>query len=515
MAQEKNNNTDKKEIKFNNELEQYMNLDHDEEIIDLDQEESVREALSRTFDKSNSEDVSKDETNEESDDEMDDNEISDDDINAVLAAYKKTGNGKKVSLETSSKSNKSSKSSKVSKSTEKNLEKNTGNNPGKNTGKYTSKNTETNSEKNTGKNSVNPSGKTAGKKREPGASYALMIILALTTFASICLCFILLYSMNKRMEEAMSNQVTTEEENMQAVIYYDQAQVDAMIAQAKENGANEQEAEIKDYIRSIAENRNPNFAEMLRRLYPENIVFLDSDGYHFVPITSAYPASNVVAENLIKDSNDFYEYRENGEVTSKRGIDVSQHQGTIDWQQVADSGIDFAIIRMGFRGYGSGALVEDEQFQANIQGATEAGLEVGVYFFTQAINEEEALEEAQMVLDALEGYTITGPIVLDVEKPDDSSARANALTKEERTALTKLFCQTVEDAGYSSMIYGNLYTIFSMLDLDQIKDYDIWFAFYNDYLYYPYEVKIWQYTANGAVPGVSGAVDVNIMFKTN
>lgn len=341
----------------------------------------------------------------------------------------------------------------------------------------------------------------------------ITIILGLTTLCSLLLCFVILYIMNQKTEAVLSSQVSDAEDIQKTAIYYDQNQVNEMLAQAKQTGANEQALELKNYIRSVAETPNPNFSEMLRKLYPENIVYLDSEGYHFIPISEAYPASNVSPDNLIKDSNGLYDYMIEGEIVSKRGIDVSQHQGEIDWQQVADAGIDFAILRMGFRGYGSGALVEDEQFQANLEGATSAGLEVGVYFFTQAITEEEALEEADMVLAAIANANITGPIVLDVERPDDSSARGNQISKDLRTRLTKVFCQRVEEAGYRPMIYGNLYTLFSMLELSQIAEYDIWFAFYNDYVYYPYEITMWQYTDKGQIPGVSGNVDLNILFE--
>jgi len=152
----------------------------------------------------------------------------------------------------------------------------------------------------------------------------------------------------------------------------------------------------------------------------------------------------------------------------------------------------------------------DERFVENMEGATAAGLEVGVYFFSQAINETELLEETEFIFEAIAPYNITYPVVIDVEKIENDTARADALGASERTALVRLFCDTVAARGYTPMIYGNTYSLFSMLEIENIQDYEIWYAFYNDYLYYPYPVRMWQYTANATVPGIEGAADLNI-----
>lgn len=355
--------------------------------------------------------------------------------------------------------------------------------------------------------------KRSNKKRiatQRTISNVITIILACTTLASLLLCTYLIVFQKPQMTEATSEEVV--EEPVIEEVLYNQEQVDALLLEAKEQGASEREIEIKDYIRSMAEVKNPNFAEMLRRLYTDNVVYFDTDGYHFVPINESLGLHDINSTQLFTDGAGNYTYVEDSVVTSTRGIDVSQHQGVIDWQQVADSGIDFVILRVGFRGYGSGALVEDEQFVNNIQGATEAGLDVGVYFFTQAINAEEAVEEAQFVLDAIAPYNITGPVAIDVEKPDDNSARGNALSAVDRTGYVKLFCQAIEKEGYTPMIYGNTYSMFAMLDISQLTNYPKWYAFYNNYLYYPYELDIWQYSAGAEVPGIKGDVDINIWF---
>ncbi|MCM1091242.1 MAG: glycoside hydrolase family 25 protein [Butyrivibrio sp.] len=201
------------------------------------------------------------------------------------------------------------------------------------------------------------------------------------------------------------------------------------------------------------------------------------------------------------------------QVISHKGIDVSRFQGNINWSAVAQDGVEFAFIRVANRGYGTGSLVMDERFKSNIEGAMAAGIHVGVYMFSQAITEAEVIEEANLVLDRLAPYDVKCPIVIDVEKVSDSSARMNQLSVEERTQLTLLFCQTIEAAGYKPMIYHNLEMGALMLDVAALEEYDKWFAYYNDDMYYPYDYKIWQYSDKGRVNGIGTNVDMNICFE--
>ena len=220
--------------------------------------------------------------------------------------------------------------------------------------------------------------------------------------------------------------------------------------------------------------------------------------------------SECAAALLFQDS---LQYMQDGQVVSHKGIDVSKHQGNIDWTKVAADGVEFAFIRVGLRGYGTeGKLVEDEYFEQNVKGALQAGIKVGVYFYSQAITDEELLEEANLVLEKVKPYNIELPIVFDVEKVSGGKGRANELSVEERTRLTALFCQTIQDAGYKPMIYHNMEMGTLMLDLGQLEQYDKWFAYYNDDLYYPYAYKVWQYSEKGAVDGINEEVDLNIWF---
>ena len=211
-----------------------------------------------------------------------------------------------------------------------------------------------------------------------------------------------------------------------------------------------------------------------------------------------------------------YEDEEN-EKTSRIGIDVSEFQGEdIDWKQVRESGIEFVIIRLGYRAYGeTGELVLDDMFDRNMQGALDAGLDVGVYFFSQAITPGEAVEEAEFVLEHVRGYEIDGPIVYDTEEIKGDTARTDNNTRQEFTNYCKVFCDTIEQAGYDPMIYANMKWMAFTLDMEQLADYDFWYADYHDVPQCPYEYEIWQYSETGAVPGINANVDLNVWFQKN
>lgn len=193
-----------------------------------------------------------------------------------------------------------------------------------------------------------------------------------------------------------------------------------------------------------------------------------------------------------------------------KGIDVSKWQADIDWKAVAGAGIDFAIIRVGYRGSETGVLVEDPYFKANIAGATKAGVKVGVYFFTQAITEAEAVEEASMAMELVKGYRLDYPIYIDTEW---SGGRADNLSKRNRTNIVKAFCKTVQNGGYKAGVYASKYWYLDNLYADELKDYTIWVAQYNTECTYTGKYDMWQYTDKGRVPGIKGNVDLNICYK--
>lgn len=207
-------------------------------------------------------------------------------------------------------------------------------------------------------------------------------------------------------------------------------------------------------------------------------------------------------------------YQEDG-VSAKMGVDVSAYQEDIDWKRVADSGISFAMIRCGYRGYAKGVVVEDKLFQQNIKGALDAGLEVGVYFFSQATNVWEAQEEADYVLNAIKGYGITYPVAFDWEFiAGTSQARTNGMEADDITRCAGAFCDMVAEAGYEPVIYFNQDLGYLSYELDALTDYTFWLAEYNKTPSFYYHFDLWQYTHRGTVPGIKGSVDLNLDFRT-
>lgn len=194
------------------------------------------------------------------------------------------------------------------------------------------------------------------------------------------------------------------------------------------------------------------------------------------------------------------------------GIDVSSWQYDIDWQSVADAGAQFAMIRIGYRGSESGRLNADKYAQQNLAGAADAGLHIGVYFFSQALTREEAEEEAYYVLDVIQDLDITMPVVFDWEKVNNENSRSLDMDRRTLTDCALTFLETIELAGYDAMVYFNPHQSRNLFYLSELKQYDFWLANYTDRMDFPYKVKMWQYTDSGNIPGVDTPCDFNIYF---
>ena len=198
------------------------------------------------------------------------------------------------------------------------------------------------------------------------------------------------------------------------------------------------------------------------------------------------------------------------EQDSYPGVDVSAYQGNIDWQAVKASGIRFAMIRLGYRGYGkAGKLVTDEYALKNLKGAKEAGLAVGAYFFSQALNIKEVDEEIDYMLSILGDFELDMPIVLDWEIPTAEARTAN-MDARTLTDMQLHFCEVMTEKGYTPMIYFNWYQSSRLMYLSELEDYPFWLALYQDRMTYPYHVEMWQWTCTGKVPGINGDVDINV-----
>ncbi len=194
----------------------------------------------------------------------------------------------------------------------------------------------------------------------------------------------------------------------------------------------------------------------------------------------------------------------------KAGIDVSSWQGEIDWDKVRESGIEFVIVRAGYRGSVTGAIVKDKYFDANVSGALNAGLSVGVYFVTQAVNEAEAVEEASAVMEMCEGYDLDLPIYLDVE--GSNGGRGDQIDVETRTLVCEAFCRTLENAGVSGGVYACRYWLNNNIDASRLDRFNVWLAEYRSTPLYGGYYSMWQYTSKGRIDGIEGNVDFDILY---
>ena len=252
--------------------------------------------------------------------------------------------------------------------------------------------------------------------------------------------------------------------------------------------------------------------EFIQQFFPDKLVYKDETGVVYADIDESLPKNDYDWQYLSRNGKR-YSYAPPEGQAALLGIDVSAHQGDIDWQAVKDDGIGFAMIRLAYRGYGaSGNLLVDQNYEANIDGALDAGLDVGVYVFSQAITEEEAVEEANLAIENLKGRDITFPVVFDMEEIAGSEARTYGMTPEQVTDIAIAFCETIEAAGYRPMIYGNLKWLAANMDLSRLTEYDTWLAQYYRTPAFPYDFQMWQYTNTGSVAGINGDVDLNLCF---
>jgi GH25 family lysozyme M1 (1,4-beta-N-acetylmuramidase) len=221
---------------------------------------------------------------------------------------------------------------------------------------------------------------------------------------------------------------------------------------------------------------------------------------------NTYDFTNLVA------SDGKLKYFANGKKVSFVGMDVSRYQGDIDFIQAKESGIDFVMIRVGARGYKTGELTLDEYFAQNIQRATDAGLDVGVYFYSQAITVEEAEKEAEMVIENIQNYKILYPVAIDMEYVENDMSRVESLKNADRTKVTAAFLNKIQAAGYKPMIYGNKEWLLKRIDLGTFTTSSVWLSDEADMPDYPYQFAMWQYTTDGSVKGVTGPVNMDICF---
>lgn len=271
---------------------------------------------------------------------------------------------------------------------------------------------------------------------------------------------------------------------------------------------------IEDTSKQTGQKGNEKKTKKNAESEEETYTFVDVLGESYeAPLLLEVPKSTYDYSRLIEKDGYRYYTDEEGNIISKLGLDVSEFQPQIDWQQVKDAGIEFVMLRMGYRGYGeAGNLALDSKFKEHIEGALSVGLPVGVYFFSQAVSDEEIEEEVQFVLEHIREYEITYPVVFDTEEIKFDVSRTEGMPKEQFTKNCILFCDRMEEAGYDTMIYANMKWFAFTLNLGELTSYDKWYADYEAAPQCPYEFSMWQYTETGSVPGIEGNVDLNVYF---
>lgn len=349
-----------------------------------------------------------------------------------------------------------------------------------------------------------------GERRGVRNTHNIISIIFLSLVALMALSFSIVLLIRNANLQRQEDAVQSELDALNAEGYYTETEAQKLIESARIEAEENTRDSIKKMIQEKLEN-GEGTTSTIRSLFPEQIVVASNGRYYFFPILDNIDKHGFSETDFEVGDDGFLEYV--GEDTSihvKKGIDVSRFQGKIDWAKVKAAGVEFAIIRAGLRGTTEGKLLSDDYFKDNVEGATANGIDVGVYIYSQALNENEALEEAQMILDLIEPYDIKYPVVIDVESAESENARTAGLTTDEYETAVKAFCDTVKKAGYTPMVYGNVKSFTLLMDATDVDDYDIWIAYYGLPLYYPYHFDIWQYTSSGRVDGIDGDVDLNI-----
>lgn len=244
---------------------------------------------------------------------------------------------------------------------------------------------------------------------------------------------------------------------------------------------------------------------------------LTKEGWQTIGENTYYVENGKLVTGLKDIGGLRYQFNDGGVLNSYVGIDVSVWNTSVDWNKVKAAGVDFVMIRVGYRGYGSaGNMVEDRMFKTHMEGAIHAGLDVGVYFYTQAITEQEAVAEANFVLERIKNYKLTYPIAFDIEKAEVENPgdvpRTEKLTNKQRTDITLAFCNTIKAANYFPIIYSNKSFLEDKLETNRLSDYHIWLAHWVQNTDYDKPYSIWQYSETGTVEGIQGNVDLDIGF---
>ncbi len=246
----------------------------------------------------------------------------------------------------------------------------------------------------------------------------------------------------------------------------------------------------------------------------KHTLITNRDGSEEWVLISPYLTKNTLDFTKMEDKAGLKRYMENGRKTSYVGVDISKHTGKVYFPSLKAAGVDYVMIRLGSRGYSTGQITLDENFKENIEGAIEAQLDVGIYFYSQAISQDEAVQEANFVVQNLEPYRgkVKYPIAFNMGFVSNDKSRIEGLSREDKTAVSVSFLDAVRAAGYVPMVYGDKEWLIKEVDLTKLQDYDVWLSQEEEIPDYPYRYAMWQYNTDGVLNGIDGGADLNICF---
>ncbi|MCR4792556.1 MAG: glycoside hydrolase family 25 protein [Lachnospiraceae bacterium] len=350
------------------------------------------------------------------------------------------------------------------------------------------------------------------KKKGHGAMAFVIVLMTLAVLAAVGAAVYLLFFTRFNQNVASADKPIYTQAQLDEELHEARIAADQRVTEAFDSGYEEGR---RSTLTALMENLITTGSSItsLRPFYPDKVIVVSQGTFHFVDVNTDLKLTGLDPTCFYTNVDGVMEYSENGQILSHKGVDVSSYQGEIDWNAAAADGVEFAIIRTTLRGYGTGRLVEDETFEANIQGAMEAGIHVGAYVFSQAITEEEVIEEAQSAIDKLSPYVTGVPVVIDVERISGGEGRMDDLTPAERTDLILKFCEVVANAGYKPYVYYNTEMSILYVDIARLENIPKWYASYSSDFFYPYDIDILQYSATGRVAGINGDVDMDLCFK--
>ena len=303
--------------------------------------------------------------------------------------------------------------------------------------------------------------------------------------------------------------------------FWDMYPVDENVNETKVSQKEEQKEEQNDTSDSNKEQDSQKDESEQKEVVQEDpstdgkhTLIKNSDGTEEWVLISPYLTKNTYDFTNMTETANLRKYTDNGKKISYVGADISKHNGTVNFRGMKAAGIDYVMIRLGARGYSTGQLSLDDNFVENIEDAIDAGLDIGVYFYSQAVTLEEATQEANFVVQNLAPYkeNINYPVAFDMESVPNDKARIDGLSREDKTSISAAFLSGVQAAGYVPMLYGNKEWLIKNIDLAQLQNYDVWLSDDEDIPDYPYQYTMWQYTTTGVLNGITGDANLNLCF---